>query len=55
MEKYKSDYKKPKWTFHFYKNYRFVLIPEKWRVKEILWKDKVGTPRCEVSPYIRIE
>jgi hypothetical protein len=55
MEKYKSDYKKPKWTFNFYKNYRFVLIPEKRIVKEVLWKDKFDSPRCEISPYIRIE
>ena len=55
MKKYQSDYKKPKWKVRFYKNRRFVLIPEKWRVKELLWKDKFGTPRCEVPPYIRIE
>ena len=55
MKKYQSDYKKPKWKVRFYKNRRFVLIPEKWRVRELLWKDKFGTPRCEVPPYIRIE
>lgn len=55
MEKYKSTYKKPKWTLNFYKNYRFVLIPQTDVLKQLRWKDKFNTPRCEEPPFIKIE
>jgi len=55
MKKYQSDYKKPKWRFSFSTNYRFLLIPQIDRVKNLIWKDKFSSPRCEIPPFIRIE
>jgi hypothetical protein len=47
--------KKPKWTYGFYINYTFRWIPLYYRVKELMWKDKYDTPRCEIEPQVRIE
>ena len=55
MEKYQSDYKKPKWTFYFYKNFKFVLIPKTDKLKQLKWKDVFNSPRCEAAPFIRIK
>ncbi len=47
--------RKPKWSYRFYKNYRFQWIPNLYRVKKVLWKDKFESPRCEREPQFRIE
>lgn len=46
--------KKAKWTITWYKNYRWVWIPDV--VKHgLLWKDKWGSPRCEKPPTFIFE
>ena len=55
MKNYQSNYKKPKWTFQFYKNYKFVLFPKTDKLKHLKWKDKFNSPRCEKPPFIEIQ
>ena len=46
--------KKPKFDIRFYKNYKFVWIPNLFRQK-LRWKDKFETPRCERVPHFLFE
>ena len=50
----KTKYPKPKWNWWFYKSY-FKWKPNIHIVKELLWKDKFGDPRCELEPRFNIE
>ena len=50
-----KTYKKPKWTFYLYKNYAFTWKPHYSHIRELLWKDKYDSPRCELEPYYRFE
>jgi hypothetical protein len=48
-------YKKPKWSFQFYKTYQFEWKPIYRNLPELMWKDKFDSPRCEMEPYYRFE
>jgi hypothetical protein len=44
---------KRKYRIYFCKDYRFRLIPEI-VANRLRWKDKFGTPRCELPPRLEI-
>lgn len=43
----------PKWKFSYYSEV-FTWIPRIHIRKELLWKDKFGTPRVEMEPWIEV-
>jgi hypothetical protein len=49
----KTKIKKPKWSFQYWPSYQFNLLP-KFNKHGLYWKDKFGTPRCEIPPTIEI-
>lgn len=46
--------RKAKLKIHFNKNYRFLWIPY-FIKRDLMWKDKFETPRCEHVPYFMFE
>lgn len=46
--------KKAKFKLQFFKNYRFLWLPQFWKTK-LRWKDKFETPRCEMEPSFKLE
>ena len=50
-----TKYKKPKWTFQFYKPFYFEWKPIYRSLPELMWKDKFDSPRCELEPYYKFE
>jgi hypothetical protein len=46
--------KKPKFKLYFSRNFSFTIIP-RFKKYGLTWKDKFGTPRCEMSPNFQFE
>jgi hypothetical protein len=46
--------RKAKWFYSFGKSYQFNILPQ-FTKRELLWKSKFGTPRCEYEPKICIK
>jgi hypothetical protein len=48
-------YRKPKWSIQLYKPFYFEWKPIYRSLKELMWKDKFDSPRCELEPYYKFE
>lgn len=49
-----NKYKKPKTHVNFY-TIKFSWKPFVEYNRHLIWKDKYNSPRCEVSPFFRLE